>query len=190
MKILLIQILTSAAILSAQTTPMERQAASKILEKIDALQMKIGPTQKAKAIVSAKDRDRDRMLNRVETLWEKQLRDLSDHIGRNPEVGFKEFASVDTLTKVLRQFGFSVTTGQANLETAFVGEWKSPTKGKGVTVGLFAEYDALRGTEEPFHGCQHNGQSPAAYASAVALAEFMEKKKIDDPLSAFPVHGM
>ena len=39
MKILLIQILTSAAILSAQTTPMERQAASKILEKIDQLKL-------------------------------------------------------------------------------------------------------------------------------------------------------
>jgi amidohydrolase len=185
MKTRLILLLTSTAILSAQTTPVERQAASEILKKIDALQEKIGPTEQAKAMASGKDRDRDRILKRVETLWDKQLRDLSDHIGRNPEVGFKEFASVDTLTKVLRQYGFSVTTGQAGLETAFVGEWKSPAKGKGVTVGLFAEYDALRGTKEPFHGCQHNGQSPAAYASAVALAEFMEKKKIPGTIKIF-----
>tara|TARA_Y100000590_G_scaffold463316_1_gene629785 strand:+ start:686 stop:2116 length:1431 start_codon:yes stop_codon:yes gene_type:complete len=181
----LILILSTATIISAQTTPVERQAASEILKKIDALQEKIGPTNQAKAMASAKDRDRDRILKRVETLWDKQLRDLSDHIGQNPEVGFKEFASVDTLTKVLREYGFSVTTGQADLETAFVGEWKSSAKGKGVTVGLFAEYDALRGTKEPFHGCQHNGQSPAAYASAVALAEFMETKKIPGTIKIF-----
>ncbi len=36
-----------------------------------------------------------------------------------------------------------------------------------------------------FHGCQHNGQSPAAYASAVALAEFMEKKKIPGTIKIF-----
>ena len=36
-----------------------------------------------------------------------------------------------------------------------------------------------------FHGCQHNGQSPAAFASAVALAEFMEKQKLPGTIKIF-----
>lgn len=177
--------LIALSLLTAQTTTVERQAASDIIKKIDQLQSKIQPTQTAREMAAKKDRDRDKVLKRVETLWDGQLRDLSDHIGQNPEIGFQEYESVDTLTKVLQNFGFSVTTGQAGLETAFVGEWKSPTRGKGPTIGLFAEYDALRGTKEPFHGCQHNGQSPAAFASAVAVAEFMEKRKLPGTIKIF-----
>ena len=46
---------------------------------------------------------------------------------------------MDTLTKVLRDLGFAVETGQAGLETAFVAEWKSPAQGAGPVLGLFAE---------------------------------------------------
>ena len=173
------------SLLTAQTTAVERQAASEIVKKIDQLQSKIQPTKTAKEMAAKKDPDRDKLLKRVETLWDDQLRDLSDYIGQNPEVGFHEYESVDTLTKVLESFGFSVTIGQAGLETAVVSEWESPAKGKGPTLGLFAEYDALRGTKEPFHGCQHNGQSPAAFASAVALAEFMEKQKLPGTIKIF-----
>ena len=169
----------------AQTTPVERKAARAIITKIQALQEKIRPAETGRKLAKSKDRRRDKILKRVESLWETQLRDLSDYIGRNPEIGFQEYGTVDTLTKVLRDLGFAVETGQAGLETAFVAEWKSPAQGAGPVLGLIAEYDALRGTKEPFHGCQHNGQSPVAFASAAAILEFMGKAKFPGTIRVF-----
>jgi len=169
----------------AQTTPVERKAARAIITKIQALQEKIRPAETGRKLAKSKDRRRNKILKRVESLWETQLRDLSDYIGRNPEIGFQEYGTVDTLTKVLRDLGFAVETGQAGLETAFVAEWKSPAQGAGPVLGLIAEYDALRGTKEPFHGCQHNGQSPVAFASAAAILEFMEKAKFPGTIRVF-----
>jgi metal-dependent amidase/aminoacylase/carboxypeptidase family protein len=44
-------------------------------------------------------------------------------------------------------------------------------------LGLIAEYDALRDTEGPFHGDQHNAQSPIAFAAAIALKEYLTAAK-------------
>lgn len=171
-------LLLAAVPLAAQTTPTEREAAADILKQIDALQAKIAPTAQAKRLVAAGGADRDRILARVEQLWSSQFRALSDHIGRNPEVGFKEFKSVDTLTKVLRAAGFTVQTGQGGLETAFVGNWDSPAGTNGPTLGVIVEYDALRGTKQPFHGCQHNAQSPVGFAAAIAVMEYMRDRRL------------
>jgi amidohydrolase len=170
-------LIASAPVL-AQTTPTEREAAADILRQIDALQTKIAPAAQAKRLVGAGGADRDRILARVDQLWSSQMRALSDHLGRNPEVGFKEFKSVDTLTKVLRAAGFTVQTGQAGLETAFVGNWDSPAGTAGPTLGIIVEYDALRGTRMAFHGCQHNAQSPVGFAAAIAVMEFMRDRRI------------
>ena len=150
---------TSAIALPGQTTETERQAAAHVLRQIDSLQAKINPAAQAQRLIAAGGADRDRLLARVEQLWATQFKSLSDHIGRNPEVGFKEFKSVDTLTRVLRAAGFTVTTGQAGLPTAFVGSWDSPAGTGGPTLGIIVEYDALRGTKEAFHGCQHNARA-------------------------------
>src|SRR5262245_44055022 len=106
--------------LQAQTTPTERAAAQPVLSEIDRLQSKLQPTRNAAAMVAKKDAVRDRVLARVEEIWRGDMIRLSDWIGRNPEVGWKEFKAVDTLTKVLRSHQFQVQTGSAGLETAFV----------------------------------------------------------------------
>jgi amidohydrolase len=162
----------------SQTTPTERTAARDVVQAIDALQARLKPEAAARRMARAGDTDRDRLLARVEQLWAGGMRDLSDHIGRNPEVGWQEFESVDTLTAVLRSFGFQVETGQAGLRTAFVGSWDSPAGADAPTLGIIVEYDALRSTTEPFHGCQHNAQSPVGFAVAVALAEFMRDERV------------
>lgn len=171
--------------LAAQTTPTEREAAAGILRQIDSLQARLAPTAQAKRLLGAGGADRDRILARVEALWNGQFRALSDHIGRTPEVGFKEFRAVDTLTKVLRGAGFAVETGQAGLETAFVGTWESPAGTNGPTLGIIVEYDALRGTTEAFHGCQHNAQSPVGFAAAIAIMEHMRDRRLPGRIRVF-----
>jgi amidohydrolase len=161
--------------LRAQTTPTERAAAAEVLAEIEALQERIAPREAALDLAGRNDGDRDRILARVQELWLDEMLSLSDHIGRNPEVGWAEYETVDTLSKVLGAYGFQVEQGVADLETAFVGRWTSPAGANGPTLGIIVEYDALRGTDEPFHGCQHNAQSPVGFAVGRALAEHMER---------------
>ena len=170
--------MTLAAPALGQTTPTERAAAGDILRQIEALQDRLQPTLLAQRLARRQDERRDHLFRRVEELWLSGMQDLSDHIGRNPEVGFKEFATVDTLTRVLRANGFAVEAGQAGLETAFVAEWSSPAGATGPALGIIVEYDALRSTHEPFHGCQHNAQSPVGFSAGLAMAEYMSRENI------------
>ena len=170
---------------SAQTTETERNAAREVVQQIEALQTRINPTQAAQRMAGKKDADRDRLLQRVDEMWLSGMRDLSDHIGKNPEVGFKEFKAVDTLTAILRANGFRVDRGVAGLETAFIGSWDSPAGADGPTLGVIVEYDALRSTTTPFHGCQHNAQSPVGYAAAFAMVEFMKTKNLKGRIRVF-----
>ncbi|HEV2671234.1 MAG TPA: peptidase dimerization domain-containing protein [Gemmatimonadales bacterium] len=157
----------------AQTTDTEREAAASILRRIDSLEARLKPTDMAQRLASRNDAARDRVLARVAALWSTELQGVSDWIGHNPEVGWHEFKAVDTLTALLRGYGFTVDTGVAGMPTAFTATWTSPAGANGPTLGLIAEYDALRGTQGDFHGDQHNAQSPVALAAARALLEQM-----------------
>lgn len=161
--------------LGVQTTPTERAAASDVTAAIDALQARLAPVEQAAAIVGETSADREALMSRAAGLWDGGLNDLSDHLGRNPEVGWEEYHAVDTLAKVLTANGFTVESGVAGLETAFVASWDSPAGTDGPTLGLIGEYDALRDVEGPFHGDQHNAQSPVALAAAFALKSHMEE---------------
>ncbi|HEX9165406.1 MAG TPA: peptidase dimerization domain-containing protein [Gemmatimonadales bacterium] len=170
---------------AAQTTPTERTAAGDVLQQIEALQAKLAPEQLGARLARRADAARDRVLARAGQLWDGGMQDLSDYIGRHPEVGWKEVRSVDTLVKVLRGQGFAVDTGVAGLSTAFVATWTSPAGAAGPTLGLIGEYDALRSTTGPFHGDQHNAQTPIAIAAAVALAEEMTARRLPGTIKLF-----
>ena len=169
--------LLAAATLAAQTTDTERQAAADVLRQIDSLEARLQPARMADRLAARPDAARDGVLARTAALWTGEMQGLADWIGHHPEVGWHEFRAVDTLTAVLRAKGFVVDTGVAGLATAFTATWTSPAGTAGPTLGLIAEYDALRGTQGDFHGDQHNAQSPVAFAAAVALAEYMARAK-------------
>jgi amidohydrolase len=171
-------LLFAASAAAAQSTDTERAAARDVIKQIEGLQTRLQPTRNALLMVARKDVQRDRVIARAEEIWRGDMIKLSDWIGRNPEVGWKEYKAVDTLTKVLKSHGFTVTTGSAGLETAFVGSWDSPAGANGPTLGVIVEYDALRSTTQPFHGCQHNAQSPTGFSAAFAIAEFMRERNL------------
>ena len=164
-----------AAPAASQTTATERAAAGPVLDRINALQAEMKPGEMARRLVGKGTEAKKAILDRVESLWWDQLGAVSDHIGENPEPGFQEFETVDTLTKILAARGFTVEKGVAGLETAFEASWTSPAGGDGPSLGIIVEYDALRGTTEDYHGCQHNAQSPVGFAAAFALAEHMRE---------------
>lgn len=159
--------------LLAQTTETERAAARDIIQRIDELEARLDPMEMAGDLAGRSDAARDALVRRTREMWESEMQDLSDFIGLNPEVGWEEFLAVDTLTAVLRQRGWEVEVGVAGLETAFVATWTSPAGADGLMLGLIAEYDALRDADGPFHGDQHNAQTPIVFASAFSMAEYM-----------------
>ena len=167
-----------ALALVTQSTDIEREAAAGILRQIDSIEARLKPTESAQRLVTRNDPARDRVLARVASVWTGGMQGLSDWIGHHPEVGWHEFQAVDTLTALLRSYGFRVDTGVAGMPTAFVARWESPAGARGPTLGLIAEYDALRGTQGDFHGDQHNAQSPVALAAARALIEYMTQARV------------
>lgn len=130
-------------------------------------------------------------LGAIATVKEKKntFIDVSDRIWDYAEMAFCEYRSAQLLCDVLRQEGFTVKEGVADISTAFTASFGS---GKPV-LGILGEYDALSGlnqkansfTEEPVtpedagkpgHGCGHNLLGAGALAAAVAVKEYLKDK--------------
>ncbi|UFT00277.1 M20 family metallopeptidase [Nocardia huaxiensis] len=92
-----------------------------------------------------------------------QLIALSHAIHAEPELAFEEFRSVEKTIEPLREHGFRIEKGIADLPTAFSAEYGSGD----LVVGLFAEYDAL---PEIGHACGHNIIAAATVGAALGLA--------------------
>lgn len=92
------------------------------------------------------------------------LRKISLKIHSNPELAFNEHNAVEWLIEPLKEAGFKIEKGVANLDTAFTGTWEG-TPG-GPTIGILAEYDALPVLG---HACGHNIIGPAAIGAALSL---------------------
>lgn len=96
--------------------------------------------------------------------------DTSHQIHARPEIRFQERFASDLLSRRLQEHGFGVTSGIAELPTAFVGEYRSPA-GPGPTMAFLCEYDAL---EEVGHGCGHNVIAAAGLGAALATKRWLE----------------
>ncbi len=180
-----ILLLAGAAATPAQTTPTEIAAAADVLQQIEALQTRLNPTARALRLVEEMAPAKRAAMEAASTWWTGEFRALSDHIGRNPEVGWQEFATVDTLVRVMEAHGFVVERGVAGLETAFTATWTSPAGADGPTLGLIGEYDALRDIDGPFHGDQHNAQTPIVLSAALALRDHMREADLPGRIRIF-----
>jgi len=100
------------------------------------------------------------------------------------EVGYQEYKSAEILINVLTKNGFKITTGVADIPTAFIAEYSNG----GPVIGILGEYDALPGvmqTASPFketradriagHACGHHMFGAASAWAAVTIKEWIEK---------------
>ena len=149
----------------AQETPTEREAARGVLAKMDALEKSVEVARWV-AHFSAPDAARDQVTARAKQLMDSELLAMGDDITRHPEIGFQEQRSIGILMDYLKQHNFEVTTGVADLQTAFVARFKGNEGAP--NLGVILEYDALRGTKGAFHGDQHSTQGPIGMAAAIA----------------------
>jgi aminobenzoyl-glutamate utilization protein B len=109
---------------------------------------------------------------------------ISREVWNLNELSLEEVESAKVHIGELEAAGFSVETGVAGIETAFVAE----RLGDGPVVGFLAEYDALPGLgnaavphREPRadgntsgHGCGHNLLGAALTGAAIATANLLE----------------
>ena len=113
----------------------------------------------------------------------QQIIGLADSIWGFAEVGYQETRSSEALQQYLREQGFAVTAGTADIPTAFVAEFGS---GK-PEIAVLAEFDALPGLSqaakperEPLqaggagHACGHHMFGAASTGAGVALARWLK----------------
>jgi len=166
----------------AQETPTEREAAKGVLRTMDALEASLDVPGLVRRL-GGPSPARDGVAARAKQLMDSELLALSDDICTHPEIGYQETRSVQKLSEALQAHGFSVEVGVGGFDTAFLARYRG---GNGSPhLGVIVEYDALRGTEGPFHGDQHCAQGPVGIAAAVAIAEYLAKAQLPGTVTVF-----
>ncbi len=110
------------------------------------------------------------------------------------EVGYKEQKSSALLQQTLKDNGFTVQAGVADMPTAFVASYGT---GKPV-IAILAEYDALPGLSQDAvpekklvagidagHGCGHNLFGTASTAAGIEIKKMIETKKLSGTVRVY-----
>lgn len=114
--------------------------------------------------------NKDIILNNLEEIKD-DLINLNDRIGKNPELGFKEYKAVKWLTDYLASHSFKIKKPIGGLETAFKAEYDFDEPGP--VIAYLCEYDALPNIG---HGCGHNMIGVISVGAAVALSKSEDLK--------------
>ena len=125
---------------------------------------------------------------------QQEYGDVALQIWQWAEVGYQEAKSSALLQQTLKNEGFTVEAGVADIPTAFVAEYGN---GKPV-IGILAEFDALPGVSQgavPFaqpreevsagHACGHHLFGTASTAAGIQVKEWLEKNKIEGTIRVF-----
>jgi len=104
-----------------------------------------------------------------------ELRELSDFIHANPELGYEEYKASEKIAQLLKKHGFSVERGYAGVQTALRGNFYCNETAETPVVCIPGEYDALAGLG---HGCGHNLIAAASSGAALAAAAYAKKHGI------------
>ncbi len=128
--------------------------------------------------VLGQEADKKKVIQSIQNRSE-QYGQIAQKIWNLAEVGYKEKQSSLLLQETLRQAGFQVEAGVADIPTAFVATFG---QGKPV-IGIMAEYDALPGLSQDSiptkrtlggnsgHACGHHLFGTGSVAAAIAVKE-------------------
>ncbi|MFW9854298.1 MAG: amidohydrolase [Candidatus Thorarchaeota archaeon] len=137
------------------------------------------------------------MLNTVEEWLETHSQKfiaISDRIWEYAEIGLLEGKSASLLISILKEAGFQVKKGLANMPTAFIATYGTEKP----VIAILGEFDALPGLSQeriprkkpvregnPGHGCGHNLLGVAGLAAALAIKEVIQTKNIKGTISYY-----
>ena len=123
----------------------------------------------------------DKTLNELDAKTE-YYGNIANEIWHLAEMGYKEVKSVALLKETLEQEGFKITSGVADIPTAFMAEYGN----EGPVIAILGEYDALPGLSQQAvaekksaggqagHACGHHLFGTASVAAAISVKEWLE----------------
>lgn len=109
-------------------------------------------------------------LHQVVEALQPELKEMSDYIYENPELGLNEFKSSKAHVDFLQEHGFEVEYPYLGFETAFRATFDSGKPGP--TIAYLSEYDAL---PEIGHGCGHNMLGTVDTGAGIALSKMLDE---------------
>ena len=112
-----------------------------------------------------------------------ELKEISNFIHSNPELGYNEFQAVKVQCDFLRKYGFTPEFSFSDFPTAFrvnyIPDWAD---NQAKTVAFFSEYDALKSLG---HGCGHNLIAVSALTAFLSSVERIKKEKLNLKVTLF-----
>ena len=155
--------------------------------KATYLLLSLGFTLALPVMASAHDKRSDYadVLDAIDSRYE-QTADIARKIWEWGEVGYQEEKASGLLIETLQTAGFKITSGVAEIPTAFVAEYGSG----GPVIAVLAEYDALPGINQDdsaerspidgknaAHACGHNLFAAGSVGAAMAIKDWLETTK-------------
>ncbi|HZG12235.1 MAG TPA: M20 family metallopeptidase [Kurthia gibsonii] len=127
------------------------------------------------------------------------LVDVSNQVWRFAETGFQEKKSAQLLVQTLKNEGFTVEEGVAEIDTAFIGSYGS---GKPV-IAFLGEFDALSGLSQEGgqvnyapvekngngHGCGHNLLGTGSLAAALVVRDYLKENELSGTVRYYGCPG-
>jgi len=123
-----------------------------------------------------------------------QYKQVALQIWENAELGYKEVKSSTLLQETLKNEGFVVEAGVAEIPTAFVATYGSGSP----VIGILAEFDALPGLAQQAvpekkgiegkaggHGCGHHLFGTASVGAGISIKKLIEEKKLKGTIKVF-----
>ncbi len=125
----------------------------------------------------------------------QQIVDMVFSLG---ELGFQEHETADYLTGILRQEGFEIAPGCADMPTCYVASFRHGTGGP--VIGIMGDIDGLPETSQkpgipwheplieggPGHGEGHNSAPAVDLVAAIATKRLMQKYDIPGEIRVIP----
>lgn len=124
----------------------------------------------------------------------ENYKNIALQIWNYAEVGYKEVKSSALHQQTLKDAGFDVQAGVADIPTAFVATYGS---GKPV-IGILAEFDALPGLaqtaspektpiagKDAGHGCGHHLFGTASVAAGIEIKKLIAEKKLSGTIKVY-----
>ncbi len=146
-----------------------------------------------KPTVDPSEKLKDQVTKNIDADYEKNKK-TALQIWDYAEVGYKEVKSSALLQQVLKDNGFSVEAGVAEIPTAFVATYGT---GKPV-IAILAEFDALPGLSQEAtpekkpiagkgagHGCGHHLFGTASVEAGIQIKKLIEEKKFQGTIKVF-----
>lgn len=103
--------------------------------------------------------------------YRQELRELSQYVYDNPELGMEEHLSSKAHIELLKKYGFEVESPYLGFDTAFRAVYDAGKEGP--SLAFLSEYDALPGIG---HACGHNLLGATDTVAGIVLSEFVKDR--------------